>query len=67
MFHEGSVRAFSEDVAVLEAQQTMLDRMAGRIDWMHYNADGGGNAARVIVDRLLKGEAASATEQTAMS
>jgi len=67
LFHEGSVRAFSEDVTVLETQQTMLDRMAGRIAWMHYNADGGGNAARVIVDKLLKREAAGATERAAMS
>src|SRR5712691_4097388 len=67
LFHEGSVKAFTEDVTVLEVQQTMLDRMGDRISWMHYNADGGGNAARVIVDKLLAHEAAGASEQTAVS
>jgi hypothetical protein len=52
---------------VLEIQQSMIDRMDGRIKWMHYNADGGGNAARVIVDKLLKREAAGATERAAMN
>ena len=60
------MKAFTEDVTVLEVQQTMLDRMGDRIDWMHYNADAGGNAARVIVDKLLAHEAAGANEQPAV-
>ena len=63
-FHEGSVRAFSEDVIVLEAQQAMIDSRGGLgegggIEWLHSNADAGGMAARRVVDRLLATQAAA--------
>jgi phenylpropionate dioxygenase-like ring-hydroxylating dioxygenase large terminal subunit len=55
-FHEGSVRAFTEDITVLEAQQEMVDRLRPGERWIDINADSGGLAARRIVARLLEEE-----------
>ena len=51
--------AFSEDVTVLEAQQTMLDARGDAIKWLSFKVDAGAVAARKIVDSLLQGEAAA--------
>jgi len=59
LFHKGSITAFSEDVTVLEAQQAMLDARADNIKWLSFKVDAGAVAARKIVDKLLKGEAAA--------
>lgn len=56
-FHEGSVRAFSEDIGVLEAQQEMVERMRPGERWVGIRADSGGVAARRIVAKLLEEEA----------
>lgn len=56
-FHEGSVRAFSEDIGVLEAQQRMVSRRAPGERWFDINADSGGVAARRIIADLLREEA----------
>ena len=57
-FHEGSLRAFSEDVTILEAQQARIDARQGDTDtWLHSNADAGGMAARRVIERLLRDEA----------
>jgi len=55
-FHSGSVRAFSEDVAVLEQQQERVERMPPGARWVDINADSGGVAARRVVDALLEKE-----------
>lgn len=61
-FHDGSVRAFSEDVEVLEKQQAMIEHQAvlrGRDPtWIDINADQGGLLARREVKRLLESEQA---------
>jgi vanillate O-demethylase monooxygenase subunit len=53
-FREGALRAFNEDVIVLEKQQAMIDAQGGIDGWLHSNADAGGMAARRVVDRLLR-------------
>lgn len=59
-FHEGSVRAFSEDVEVLEKQQAMIEHQVERDGsapkWIDINADQGGLLARRKVRQLLEGE-----------
>lgn len=55
-FHEGSVRAFSEDVGVLEQQQERVERRPAGARWVDINADSGGVAARRVVDALLEKE-----------
>jgi len=57
-FHEGSVRAFTEDIEVLVRQQEMVDRMQNGERWVDINADSGSIAARRIVAKLLEEEAA---------
>lgn len=56
LFHAGSVRAFSEDVVVLEAQQAMLNRRPRDMQWIDVNADSGGVAARRVTAKLLAEE-----------
>lgn len=55
-FHEGSVRAFSEDVGILEKQQLMIDHESaangGAPRWVDINADQGGLLARREFKRL---------------
>jgi phenylpropionate dioxygenase-like ring-hydroxylating dioxygenase large terminal subunit len=58
-FHEGSVRAFTEDIDVLESQQKMVDRLAPGARWIDINADSGGLAARRVISRLMEEERAS--------
>ena len=58
-FHEGSVRAFSEDIGVLESQQDRIEQLGGQPAWIDINADSGGIAARRIVARLIAAEAAA--------
>ena len=55
-FHEGSVRAFSEDITVLESQQEMVERLRPGERWIDINADSGGLAARRIVAQILEQE-----------
>jgi vanillate monooxygenase len=58
---EGQGTIFSEDLAVLEAQQrNLLRHPARRI--MSLNIDAGGVQSRKVIDRLLKEEARVATE-----
>jgi len=62
-FHAGSVRAFSEDVIVLEKQQAMIEcqiEAHGRIPWIDINADKGGLLARSEMKRLFELEQAQA-------
>jgi vanillate O-demethylase monooxygenase subunit len=59
MFHKGSVTAFSEDIVVLEAQQTMIEERGEAIRWQNFNVDAGGVAARRIVDAMIRREAGS--------
>jgi vanillate O-demethylase monooxygenase subunit len=61
-FHEGSVRAFAEDITVLEAQQQMVERMRPGERWIDIRADSGGLAARRIVARLLDEERLRASQ-----
>jgi vanillate O-demethylase monooxygenase subunit len=61
-FHEGSVRAFSEDIVVLEAQQERIDRQPSDFRWIDVNADSGGVAARRIIQRLAAAEAKSSEQ-----
>ena len=56
LFHEGSVRAFTEDITVLESQQEMVERLRPGERWIDINADSGGLAARRIVAQLLEQE-----------
>lgn len=58
-FHEGSVRAFSEDIGVLEAQQERNERRAPEMRWVDINADSGAIAARRVVAKLLEDERGS--------
>lgn len=60
VMYDGSVKAFSEDVVVLEAQQEMLEKAADRIVWTNVDVDNGGLFARRIVSRLLKAEGEAA-------
>ena len=60
MFHKGSVTAFSEDIAVLEAQQDRIAERGTANRWMNFNVDAGGISARRIVDSVLKQEAKAA-------
>ena len=62
-FHEGSVRAFSEDVAVLEQQQERVERRPAGARWVDIIADSGGVAARRVVDALLERERQEATSR----
>jgi vanillate O-demethylase monooxygenase subunit len=62
LFHEGSVRAFSEDITVLESQQEMVDRLRPGERWLDINADSGGRAARRIVAQILEQEKTSLSE-----
>lgn len=55
-FHEGSVRAFTEDISVLEAQQDRVERRPADARWVDINADSGGIAARRVVAKLLEEE-----------
>jgi len=57
-FHKGSVRAFSEDVEVLEKQQAMIDYQGGTSNWFDITADQGGLLARRKVKQLLEAEQA---------
>jgi vanillate monooxygenase len=60
---DGQGTIFSEDLAVLEAQQrNLLRHPARRI--MSLNIDAGGVQSRKVIDRLLKQEAVVATEAT---
>ena len=55
-FHAGSVRAFSEDVTVLEKQQAMIEcqtELHGQATWIDINADHGGLLARREIKRLF--------------
>jgi len=62
-FHEGSVRAFSEDITVLESQQEMVERLRPGERWIDINADSGGLAARRIVTQLLEQERMQSSEE----
>jgi vanillate O-demethylase monooxygenase subunit len=62
-FHEGSVRAFSEDITVLEAQQEMVERLGPGERWIDIAADSGGLAARRIVAQLLEQEKLQSAEE----
>ena len=55
-FHEGSVRAFTEDISVLEAQQVRVERRPADARWVDINADSGGIAARRVVAKLMEEE-----------
>lgn len=57
-FHAGSVRAFSEDVDILEKQQAMIEHRGDNLKWVDINADQGGILARRTVRRLLNEEQA---------
>jgi len=58
-FHAGSVRAFSEDIDVLESQQDRVQRLPPDSRRIDINADAGGLAARRIIARLLEEEHAA--------
>lgn len=61
-FHEGSVRAFSEDVVVLEHQQATIEQQTASGGapprWIDINADRGGLLARSTMKRLFELEQA---------
>ena len=61
LFHRGSVTAFSEDIVVLEAQQSAIDARGGEVQWKNFNVDTGNVAARRIVSSLLDAQAGSAS------
>jgi vanillate O-demethylase monooxygenase subunit len=58
-FHEGSVRAFSEDVEVLEKQQAMIEHLGDAPEWMNIKVDEGGIMARRRIKQLLEEEMAA--------
>ena len=58
-FHEGSVRAFSEDIVVLEKQQAMIDHLGGAPNWINIKVDRGGIMARRKVKQFLEAELAA--------
>jgi vanillate O-demethylase monooxygenase subunit len=66
MMHEGSLRAFSEDVVVLEEQQRMMESAADRILWTNLDADKGAIHARRLVAKLLKAEQGAARRRAAV-
>jgi vanillate O-demethylase monooxygenase subunit len=57
LFHKGSVTAFSEDIAVLEAQQTAIEERGALLRWQNFNVDAGPVAARRILEGLIEKEA----------